>query len=129
MTRILCVAIVFIPLLSHVILAKPVGGSLQRLTELEDLVKHSQQEFWTILNEFSSQMRVVFSPELSTDDSIPKPKVTDSQPWLNKEDFKGVAIRPMPSKRYLGIDIPDYISTGGKTDALRDMSNKMKAMG
>jgi len=129
MTRILCVAIVFIPLLSHVILAKPVGGSLQRLTELEDLVKHSQQEFWTILNEFSSQMRVVFSPELSTDDSIPKPKVTDSQPWLNKEDFKGVAIRPVPSKRYLGIDIPDYISTGGKTDALRDMSNKMKAMG
>ena len=29
----------------------------------------------------------------------------------------------------VGIDIPDYISTGGKTDALRDMSNKMKAMG
>jgi len=129
MTRILCVAIVFIPLLSHVILAKPVGGSLQRLTELEDLVKHSQQEFWTILNEFSSQMRVVFNPELSTDDSIPQPKAKVSQPWLNKEDFKGVAIRPMPSKRYLGIDIPDYISTGGKTDALRDMSNKMKAMG
>jgi len=94
------------------------------------LVKHSQEEFWTILNKFSSQMRVIFNPEFSTDNSIPQPKVTDSrQPWLNQEDFKGVAIRPVPSKRYLGIDIPDYISTGGKTDALRDMSNKMKAMG
>ena len=69
--------------------------------ELEDLVKHSQEEFWTILNKFSSQMRVIFNPEFSTDNSIPQPKDTDSrQPWLNKEDFKGVAIRPVPSKRY-----------------------------
>ena len=74
--------------------------NLNKKIELEDLVKHSQQEFWTILNEFSSQMRVVFNPELSTDDSIPQPKAKVGQPWLNKEDFKGVAIRPMPSKRY-----------------------------
>ena len=29
----------------------------------------------------------------------------------------------------VGIDIPDYISTGGKADAIKSMSNKMKAMG
>lgn len=29
----------------------------------------------------------------------------------------------------VGIDIPDYISTGGKFDAIKDMSEKMKAMG
>ena len=56
---------------------------------------------------------------------------------------------PTPSKRYrkwhtvcktlitnvnlslisVGIDIPDYISTGGKFDAIKHMSDKMKAMG
>ena len=29
----------------------------------------------------------------------------------------------------VGIDIPDYISSGGKSDSLKNLSDKMKAMG
>jgi hypothetical protein len=29
----------------------------------------------------------------------------------------------------VGIDIPDYISTSGKTEAIKRMSDKMKAIG
>jgi len=29
----------------------------------------------------------------------------------------------------VGMDIPDYISTGGMADAIKSMSDKMKALG
>jgi hypothetical protein len=38
-------------------------------------------------------------------------------------------LMPSPKKRYLGIDIPDYISASGKSDAIKSMSEKMKSLG
>lgn len=44
----------------------------------------------------------------------------------SKEDNR---IYASPKKRYLGIDIPDYISSGGNPEAIKNMSSKLKALG
>eukprot|EP00096_Caligus_rogercresseyi_P004090 TRINITY_DN18231_c0_g1_i1.p1 TRINITY_DN18231_c0_g1~~TRINITY_DN18231_c0_g1_i1.p1 ORF type:complete len:155 (+),score=30.83 TRINITY_DN18231_c0_g1_i1:51-515(+) len=48
---------------------------------------------------------------------------------IDGETRKSGGLRRPHQKRYLGIDIPDYISNGGKENAIKDMSNKMKAVG
>merc|ERR1712029_1034977 len=35
---------------------------------------------------------------------------------------------PSPKKRYLGIDIPDYISSRGKSDSIRPVIDKMREL-
>merc|ERR1712029_464774 len=36
---------------------------------------------------------------------------------------------PSPKKRYLGIDIPDYISSSGNSEALKPVIDKMRELG
>ncbi|TRY73914.1 hypothetical protein TCAL_16901 [Tigriopus californicus] len=52
---------------------------------------------------------------------------SETDPTLSRP-FSGDSI-PTQTPHSVGIDIPDYIANGGKADALKHMSDKMKAMG
>jgi len=50
-------------------------------------------------------------------------------PFLEAVSNHNLGIYKAPKKRYLGIDIPDYISSGGNPEAIKNMSSKLKALG
>jgi len=50
-------------------------------------------------------------------------------PFLEAVSNHNIGIYKAPKKRYLGIDIPDYISSGGNPEAIKNMSSKLKALG
>jgi len=50
-------------------------------------------------------------------------------PFLEAVSNENLGIYKAPKKRYLGIDIPDYISSGGNPEAIKNMSSKLKALG
>merc|ERR1712223_1927060 len=63
------------------------------------------------------------------DDFSEVPKVLRYAYNLPVRDEKLVDFLLPPKKRHLGIDIPDYISSIGKSEALKEMSDKMKHLG
>ncbi|XP_059079122.1 uncharacterized protein LOC131877463 [Tigriopus californicus] len=65
--------------------------------------------------------------ESSKSDTFDYDDFSELPPFLAQYG-EGSLLQPK-GKRYLGIDIPDYIANGGKADALKHMSDKMKAMG
>jgi len=64
------------------------------------------------------------------DDFSEVPKILRYAYNLPVRDEKLVEVLLPPKKRHLGIDIPDYIASSfGKSEALKEMSNKMKSLG
>jgi len=133
MSHILVVTIFLLSLIlnHHETFAKPlVGHDQPSANELLD----SQLQVWSNLEELASRMVGLINQSTIIDQLINKEESARSK--QGEETFRQLPrplgytnLRPVPSKRYLGIDIPDYISTGGKIDALKHMSDKMKAMG
>ncbi|XP_040564232.1 uncharacterized protein [Lepeophtheirus salmonis] len=85
-----------------------------------------------------SQMEDSYIPYRETDDQLDYDEFPEIPPFLqiySRKNLGEASYQKEPvfqkphQKRYLGIDIPDYISNGGKANAIKNMSNKMKAVG
>lgn len=114
----------FVIFATSVALAKPFQhGSLNSYLRHQQLQQH---------NFLRPQMRRPSSYEESGSDyedfPVVPPILRSSYDQLPK-NFDEEDLFAPPGKRYLGIDIPDYISAGGKSDAIKNMSNRMKSLG
>lgn len=114
---------------------------LQLLTTLDQRMKFRQDLLKQNRNKKvgpGAMVRIAKKPSGTAFSRLPKSSrvnfdyedFPEGVPFLHAVTNENRGIYESPKKRYLGIDIPDYISSGGgASDAIRSMSSKLKALG
>lgn len=105
----------------------------QRIKLQHDLKKHSQQNKYAMAENVSkgaNKHGPKFSRiQIPSNGNIDYEDFPEGVPFLQLAGSENDNIYGTPKKRYLGIDIPDYISSGSNPLALKNMSSRLKALG